>query len=324
MKYRIFTIVLLFVIFKGYSQYNQEYIDYVDLTKEAKSCYNQQKYIEAGNKYSEAFKFSENLFDAYNAACSYALAGKIDASFDQLKNIYNNYSYYDYSIIAKTIKKDDDLNVLHSYVKWNRLIEKIEKKKEIAETEFDKSLIDQIQIIDNDDQKYRLRLDSVAKKYGKNSTEIERLTQKIIIQDNINLSKVEGILKNGWVSKEVIGPQGCATLFLVIQHANLKTQEKYLPLIKNAVKNNDLKKSDLAFLIDRIAIYKGKKQVYGTQLQIDPKSGKPYILPLISPKNVNQRRRKMDLPPIEVYTAQFGINWSITNYKKQLNLHLHK
>jgi hypothetical protein len=41
-------------------------------------------------------------------------------------------------------------------------------------------------------------------------------------------------------------------LFLVIQHSDSTTQEKYLPLLKQAVKDNRAFGHDLALLEDRV------------------------------------------------------------------------
>jgi hypothetical protein len=65
--------------------------------------------------------------------------------------------------------------------------------------------------------------------------------------------------KYGWLGADVVGARGSITLFLVIQHANLKTQQKYLPLVKEAEKNGKIQGTNLAFLEDRIAIGEGKK-----------------------------------------------------------------
>src|SRR5436190_12861202 len=50
--------------------------------------------------------------------------------------------------------------------------------------------------------------------------------------DSTNLAKVSSIIdKHGWLGKSQIGNRANYTLWLVIQHADLKTQEKYLPLM---------------------------------------------------------------------------------------------
>jgi hypothetical protein len=55
----------------------------------------------------------------------------------------------------------------------------------------------------------------------------------------------------------------CSTL----QHSNIKNQEKYLPIIRQAYKNGEIDSGKLALLEDRVAIRQGKRQIYGTQVK---------------------------------------------------------
>jgi hypothetical protein len=109
------------------------------------------------------------------------------------------------------------------------------------------------------------------------------------------------------------------TLFLIIQHADLATQEKYLPMITEAVKIGKANPGDLALLEDRIAIRQGKMQIYGIQIGRDPEDPELYyILPLQDPDNVDKRRTEVGLQPISEYVHQWQIKWNIEQYKKDL------
>jgi len=55
------------------------------------------------------------------------------------------------------------------------------------------------------------------------------------------------------------------SLSLVIQHASLRTQKKYYPLILEAEKNRKILSSNVAILEDRIAIREGRQQTYGSR-----------------------------------------------------------
>ncbi len=81
------------------------------------------------------------------------------------------------------------------------------------------------------------------------SKEIKDLWKTIDENDSTNLIQVINILETyGWLGADAVGEQGNATIFLVIQHADLKTQEKYLPMMRQAVKNGKAKRSQLAFV----------------------------------------------------------------------------
>jgi hypothetical protein len=140
---------------------------------------------------------------------------------------------------------------------------------------------------------------------------------KIIeIKDRINLCKVKDILdKYGWLGPDEIGVTGNSTLFLVIQHSDLSTQEKYLPIMREAVKNKKALPGDFALLVDRVAISKGKNQIYGSQ--VNSFDGQHYyLLPLENPDSVDIKRTEVGLSPLADYLQLFNIKWDLVEYKK--------
>lgn len=161
------------------------------------------------------------------------------------------------------------------------------------------------------DQSLRVLHDSMSIKYG-HLKEVQNLNivvqKKIRLDDSLNLIIVTKILdKYGWLSSEAVGYEGNATLFLVIQHADLKTQEKYLPMIKEAVANYKASPSELALLIDRIEMRNNRPQIYGSQMEtVD---GKIRVYKIIDPKNVNKRRAEMGLDSIEDYVRHWNIEY---------------
>ncbi len=127
-----------------------------------------------------------------------------------------------------------------------------------------------------------------------------------------NLKKVINILdNNGWPNESDIGKEASTALFLVIQHASVEYQKKYLPLLKKAVEKSEAQKSYYAYLIDRINISENKKQIYGTQMSWNNKSNEVYFdySSLTDPINVNKRREKLGLSPIEEYVKIWNITW---------------
>jgi len=130
--------------------------------------------------------------------------------------------------------------------------------------------------------------------------------------DSINLIKVEAVLnKYGWVGPEVVGSKGNATLFLVIQHADSLTRDKYLPTMRAAVKNGKAQASQLALMEDRSALEHGKKQIYGSQIAYDNKTGKYHISPIEDEPNVDKRRAEVGLDPLEEYAKQWSIDYKL-------------
>ncbi len=181
-----------------------------------------------------------------------------------------------------------------------------------------KPLAAELDSIFSDDQDGRQQLDAVQQKYGYDSKEVKALWQSINEKDSVDLVKIKAILdKYGWLGADIVGHKGNQTLFLVIQHADIKVQEQYLPMMREAVKNNKAQPSSLALLEDRVALREGRKQIYGSQIHGGP-NGTNWISPIEDPDNVDKRRAEVGLGPLADYVANWGIKWDVAQYKKDL------
>lgn len=262
-------IIFLFVYFISTQFLFGQNAGYVNLVKKADSLYNAKSFNASALTFSEAFKangWTGTPNDRYNAACSWALANNSDSSFFQLNRIATKANYMNYGHITTDI----DLNSLHDDPRWKPLLEIIKQNKDKAEVNLNKPLVTELDSIYTEDQKYRLQIDEIEKKYGIESNEMKAHWKIINDKDSINLIKIKSLLdKYGWLGTDVIGEQGNSTLFLVIQHSDIATQEKYLPMMREAVKNGKSKGSELALLKDRVTLWKGKKQIYGSQIGRD-------------------------------------------------------
>ena len=186
------------------------------------------------------------------------------------------------------------------------------------EKDFDKSLIAELDTIYQEDQNYRIRINELIMKSRSESENIELITLIELMneKDSINLVKIEKILnKYGWLGADVIGEQGNETLFLVIQHSDLETQLKYLPMMREAVKKGNAKGTNFALLVDRIEMGKGNRQIYGSQIKID--GDEFYVYPIIEPEKVNERRAEIGLGGIEEYVKSVGITWDVEKHKER-------
>jgi hypothetical protein len=290
---------------------------YLDLVSEADMFYKSKEYLKSGFKFSEAFATYSNyarIDDRYNAACAWSLANQQDSAFVQLFRLVQNENFSNLNLIIT----DTDLDRLHSDTRWNQIIEIVKDNKEKKEAKMDKVLVAKLDSIYQEDQQYRLQTNEVEQKYGRNSNELKAHWKTINEKDSTNLIEIEKILnEKGWLGTDIVGEKGNRTLFLVIQHADLKTQEIYLPMLKEAVQKGNAAPSNLALLEDRIAMYQGKRQIYGSQTWID-NTGKQYVFPLEDPDNVDKRRAEVGLGTMSTYLSGFGMNWDIEGYKKEL------
>lgn len=190
-------------------------------------------------------------------------------------------------------------------------IEKTEKTSKL-----DTSLVRQLAVIYEADQLKRREVEGTLVKYGISSKQMDSLMRTIAQRDSVNVISVKAILDHyGWPGPDVIGETGSAALFLVIQHADTKSQIHYLPLMRTAVKEQKAAPSDLALLEDRVALAKGKKQIYGSQFGWNAKTKKYYLFPLEDPDHVNERRAKMGLGTIEDAFLRWRLKWNSKDYK---------
>lgn len=289
--------------------------EYFDLVKKADSLYNAKNYKNSTIVYSAAFKamgWKGFPLDRYNAACSAALANLPDTAFFYLDRcILGGYQNY------KHISTDSDLAVLHEDKRWKTILERVKANKDKIEANLNKPLIQTLDSILESDQAGRKKIDGLVKKHGWESKEVQNLWKEINYQDSVNLVKVTAILdKYGWLGPDVVGRDGSSALFLVIQHSDLKVQEKYLPMMREAVKNGKAHGSSLALLEDRVALRQGKKQIYGSQIGMDPETKTYFVDALEDPDNVDKRRAEVGLQPLAEYVKHWNIKWNVEEHKK--------
>ncbi|MEJ5048989.1 DUF6624 domain-containing protein [Chryseobacterium culicis] len=309
MRNTIYTLLLLFL----FTSINAQ--EYSKLISEANKLYETKDYKMSADLYDKAFKIeSENPSHLYNGACSSSLAGNTKKAFKWL-----NLSIEKGWTNLKHLNSDTDLENLHSKKEWGKTIEKLEKKLALIEANYDKPLQAELLAILEEDQKYRVQMNETQKKFGPNSKEMNDLWRVTNQKDSINLLKVKKILdEKGWVGKDKVGAQANSALFLVIQHSDLETQKKYLPMMKEAVAKGNASPGSLALLIDRIEIREGRKQIYGSQIGIIQSNNTFYVSPLIDPDNVDKRRTEVGLGPISDYLKNWNLVWDVEKYKKEL------
>ncbi|MDP2040447.1 MAG: hypothetical protein Q8S14_00520 [Algoriphagus sp.] len=195
-KLTIFTILFLFAYNHIFGQDREKY---TELITTAWKLYESKDYLMSGEKYSEAFVALGGrgmVNDRYNAACSWALANKLDSAFVQLFKIAENGNYTDYGHMTK----DTDLNSLHHDKRWAKVIEIVKANKENAEANLEGPLVLILDTIYQEDQTYRQQIKGIEEKYGWDSDELKAHWGKINEKDSINLIKVKKILdERGWV-----------------------------------------------------------------------------------------------------------------------------
>jgi uncharacterized protein DUF6624 len=289
---------------------------YFRLTGRASGLYQEKNFQQSGLVYDSAFQRGNGdgkVSDFYDAACTWSMAGNPDKAFGYLEKAAAG----KLSSLSHTLG-DNDLSGLHSDKRWQILIDKIRRNKEEKDAGLVyKGLADTLDRVYTDDQQYRQRIDSVQRKYGWESAQMDSLMKIMEIKDSVNLVIVESILGHyGWLGPDEVGEGGATALFLVIQHSDSLTQNIYVPMMRVAVQKGKAKPEHLALLEDRILTEQGKEQIYGSQVRTV--AGKASFFPILDEANVNKRRASVGLGPLEDYARYYGIDYHLPAAKPVL------
>lgn len=198
---------------------------------------------------------------------------------------------------------DPDFYNLLNKKKWNNFV--IANRK--AELSFiNDSLFIVLSKIAIQDQSFYKKLYCEEKKHGIKSTEVENIWSIKYSLNSYNLLLINNYIDRGInvLSDKVVGKKIANKCFLVIQHSDSATMEKYLPIIKALYQNKETKGENFALLYDRVSLSKSKgKQYYGTQ--VNPSTHLPF--PIIDENNLDKRRKELGMEPIKEYLLKFGI-----------------
>lgn len=217
----------------------------------------------------------------------------------------------DEDLFIDELPGDSNFTTLHGSDEWKALLQTLEtttwKYKDEIRRELKK--------IQNKDQGIRLLY-----LYAKDESLKSRIHDYIKQVDGICAAKICSILDTyGWLGTEDVGSEGNETLFLAIQHVDdLKVQQKYMPMLRKAVKEGKAEAWHLAFLTDRVLMNQGKKQIYGTQKIAINGPERYYIVPLEYPDRVDSLREEIGLPSLAEDWEEEGLIWNLETYKQQL------
>jgi hypothetical protein len=134
--------------------------------------------------------------------------------------------------------------------------DKLDVRRYAIDNKLDIRLVALISSIDSDDRKYRM----VAPfDQGKQRPFDIKNEQRI---DSLYL------IYKTYIGKTLVGKDYESVMWLVIQHSDIHTMEKYLPEISKAVGQKELSVEPLKMLIDRIYTVKYHYQIFGSQRDV--------------------------------------------------------
>jgi hypothetical protein len=308
----IHTVVALALVYSGSGQQMLAVPAEYNLNiNRADSLYETGDFEQSAMFYTMAFKkFNWRALpeDRFKAARAFASSNQVDSALFNLHKLCSQ-RYWNYKLLAN----DNAFNKIKNRTEWKGILRclKANKEKDVPALNID--WFNYLNPVYERDTKVRNQLRTIK---DNNSKEAQALYSKMRIIDSINLLKVSGFIKDhGWRGADEVGVEGNEALFLVIQHSNTKTQEKYLPILREAVSKQQARPQSLALMEDRVSVAKNGYQIYGSQLLWDNSSGHYILSPIKDEKNVNVRRKEVGLEPLEVYLKRY---YNI-DYKQKIN-----
>lgn len=178
----------------------------------------------------------------------------------------------------------------------------------LAQAVTNPSLAHRLDSLGLEDQKWRKLIDAVES--GKTDTmSRDAVIRNWLKTDSLNQIEAKKIFaRHGFPGHDAVGEKGSMDFFLLVQHSDTDPafQEQVLKALKQQVDRKNAHPKLYAYLLDRVRVNKGEKQVYGTQLR--PKKGVEGIelAPVVEPEKLDERRAAVGLPPVAEYLKMAG------------------
>ena len=159
------------------------------------------------------------------------------------------------------------------------------------------------------DQQIRHELMSVQQAYiAEQRTElIDSIVMLVAEQDradSLNRVAVDSLLQNGW--PEGLSEHSNRTIWLIIDHADVEYQERYLPLIEQQAVRGTISPSDYATLLDRVNVRRQRPQRFGTQTGYKQRDDEvfTFVYPIEDIDALDSLRLSVGLDSMHLYLRQ--------------------
>lgn len=146
-------------------------------------------------------------------------------------------------------------------------------------------------------------MDDLVLKHNIDGSRFKAISMGLVDEQNRDRLK-EIINEYGFPTEKLIGKEAMHGVWAIIQHADgdKDWQKSMLPYVELGVSNGEFSKNDYAYLYDRIQVNHGLPQRYGSQFEkVDRLNKIAELRETEDLKNLDNRRREMDMMPIELY-----------------------
>ena len=113
-----------------------------------------------------------------------------------------------------------------------------------------------------------------------------------------------------WPGRRLVGEDGARAAWLLVQESieDPGLQRRCLEALEVAVESGDAEPQQYALLLDRVRMADGLPQVYGSQF-VTGRDGELEPWPVADPSELDDRRRRVGLPPFAQQEAEMRARW---------------
>lgn len=262
--------------------------------KLAEQASQEKRYEDAAKLYADAardpreMKRTSSFVPAmwYNSGRAWSQAGKNDDAFVALEAAMTS-GFRN----LEQLESDPELQALKEDSRWAALIESCNKNHEkfLAAIKLPELRIEMLKRM-AEDQRVRTQENLDPEEFAR------------VDADNLAFIK-QVIAEHGWPGKDLVGEDGANAAWLFVQHSSdQEFQANCLPLVQKAYENGQNTGPQLALLTDRVLMFQGKPQLYGSQFQFI--NGQLSAYTIEEPEHLDRRRTEMGLGPFAEYEAQ--------------------
>lgn len=258
----------------------------------------------AVERYSEALALSQDSTAnqlQYSIASTYALSGQApDSAFAFLEKSEGGEGI--------AVLYDPDFFFLTKDPRWLTLeSEKLDQLGKQMGPDFDRSYARDLLRSRMNEWGYRWHIMYGFRTYGPDAPVLTALAHAMQENHAENEALILGLLdEKGWPANSIVGEAAAYAAGNIVNHGDLATRQRYLPMIEAACEAGEADWNDYAQILDRTELELGRPQIYGTQMEQNPQTGLFEPRPMLAPSEVDARRAAKGMEPLQDQLDRFN------------------
>jgi hypothetical protein len=203
---------------------------------------------------------------------------------------------------------DSDFYFLTNDERWKQIeTRQLDKLDEQVRGSFQREYARQLLHIRMNEWAFRYHIMLAFRQLSPQSPILTALTKAMSEHHDNNLVYLQQLIEDkGWPELSSVGEEAAYAAGNVINHADLATRQRYLPLLEAVCERGEGDWSRYAHILDRTELELGNPQVYGTQMERNEETGRYEPRPMRDPEHVDERRAEKGIEPLEAQLMRFN------------------